>query len=362
MQSNPTEIPTMLQSDDHTLVDSASALAHQFLFNKMRVPFYKRMYANVDIGASSDLATIVRSIPVMTKAALRRAAPHDFLPQVDGRLLGRYALQRSTGGTTGTPTSISYSKGDWERAVRAHASVFSERMGASDIRAYNGYNQGHISGPIFSESIFEAGGLCATRGFQSNDEAALRELVAHQCNVVISPPTASKKGGTIEGLLEIDAATGTDYLNGDNIRMLVVSSSELTPTLLGELRSLGIKNVVNCYGCTEVMPVGFSCPIDPFSFHLATDAGTFVAVVSPNGSLVESGDRGIVLLSRFGAHDVTGRFVPSLSTALLNYVTGDEATYTDGYCACGHTGASLSNLCRVANIEEKIETGCQVWE
>jgi phenylacetate-coenzyme A ligase PaaK-like adenylate-forming protein len=362
MQSNTTEMSTTLEVENEAMVSSASALAHQFLFNKMRVPFYQRMYANVDIATSADLATIVQTIPVMTKAALRRAAPRDFLPQVDGRLLGRYALHRSTGGTTGTPTSISYSRGDWERAVRAHASVFSDRMGDSDIRAYNGYNQGHISGPIFSESIFEAGGLCATRGFQSNDEAALRELVAHQCNVVISPPTASKKGGTIEGLLEIDATTGTEYLNGDNIQMLVVSSSELTPSLLGELHSLGINTIVNCYGCTEVMPVGFSCPLDPFSFHIAADAGTFVAVVSPDGALVESGERGIVLLSRFGAHDVTGQFVPSLSTALLNYVTGDEATYTNGLCACGHRGGSLSEVCRVANIEEKIETGCQVWE
>jgi phenylacetate-coenzyme A ligase PaaK-like adenylate-forming protein len=344
------------------VVDSASALAHQFLFNKTHVPFYQRMYASVDISTQSDFATIVKSIPVMTKAVLRRAAPLDFLPQANGRLMGRYALQRSTGGTTGTPTSISYSKVDWERAVQAHSLAFSERMTGSDIRAFNGYNQGHISGPIFSEGIFEAGGLCVTRGFQSNDEAALKELVAHRCNVVISPPTASKKGGTIEGLLEIDASTGTHYLNGENIKMLVVSSSELTPGLLSELKSLGINNIVNCYGCTEVMPIGFSCPLDPFTFHLVKGAGTYVAVVSSGGSLVKNGEKGIVLLGRYGSPGLAGVLDPSLSTALLNYATGDEATYTNGGCACGHDGGSLSNVCRVANIEEKIESGCQVWE
>jgi phenylacetate-coenzyme A ligase PaaK-like adenylate-forming protein len=190
----------------------------------------------------------------------------------------------------------------------------------------------------------------------------LKELITHQCNVVISPPTASKKGGTIEGLLQVDATTGSDYFNGENIKMLVVSSSELTPGLLGELQALGIHNVLNCYGCTEVMPVGFSCPFDPFTFHLAAGAGTYVAVVSADGSLVKSGQRGIVLLGRYGGQNSSGGFVPSLSTALLNYVTGDEATYVAGTCTCGYEGGSLSSVCRVANIEEKIESGCQVWE
>ncbi|MET0343813.1 MAG: AMP-binding protein [Polyangiales bacterium] len=296
----------------------------------------------------------VEALPLLTKQELRAYLPDQLL--VDPT--DTFHMVRETGGTTGRPVGVFWGRSDWTAFIEA-LQRFAGPLGrlGKGFRAWNGYNQAHVSGPCFDDLIRAFGGTPVPRHFGASDREALAEIERMRAEVlVITPQSGSGKGGSLEDLL----ATEPGFLARLRIRALVVSSTLLRPDLLEEVREQGVTTVINYYGSTEAPPAAASCEASPTTFHL-TQGHVLVEVVHPDGRQVRSGERGAVVVSRIGASDgVSVR--PSSATQLLRFVVGDTALFIDEPCACGRTSPRIADIARVTDVEDKLRGGCERWE
>ena len=333
----------------------------QFIFSKEHVPFYSQLYKNISENDLNSLQDCIEKIPKLQKTDIRNlSSPYDLLPINLQNNLHKIHFHRGTGGTTGEPTSMFFTQNDWQAVLGGMTRALKELKELNKpIKAFNGYNQGHISGPIFDDTIRKIGGLSIARNFGNSDEQALKQLAKHKCNLIIAPPVSTHKGGSVEHLLEIDAKTGANYINGDNIDVLFCSSTKLTQELYKEIKSLGIKYVYNYYGSTEILPTAISCQHSPFDLHILF--GHIALFVADSGQkLVKNGERGIVLSSKIGSYD-NNKISENQGTQLLNYQVGDEVTLITEKCECGRTSPRIKDIQRVQHVQNKLETGCEAW-
>ncbi len=334
----------------------------QFIFNKNNVQFYKQFYKNTRESDLQSLKDCVEKVPIITKTQLRNLpSQYDILPDSTRSNLHKIHLHRGTGGTTGEPTSMFFSRKDWlavlgamTRAVREVTSI------DKPIIAFNGYNQGHISGPIFDDTIRKLGGTPISRNFGSSDEQALRQMSKHKCNLIIAPPISTHKGGSMEHLLEIDSKTGLNYINGENIDVVFCSSTNLTHEIHKELKDLGIKYIYNYYGSTEILPTAISCQHSPFDLHILF-GHISLFVVDKDQKHVKNEERGTVLSSKIGSYNENNGVSQIEATQLLNYQVGDEVTFISEKCSCGRTTPRIKEVKRVHDVQDKLEAGCEHW-
>lgn len=337
------------------------ALKRQIKNLRHNFEFYKKFYDGFENLERYSLEDIVNVLPKLTKRLLRNLAPLALLPDT---LFSDPAnlpyVQKNTGGSSGHAVQIFYTKRDWEHALYAHQRFLTEvfSMTKKNVIAYNNYSHGHIAGPVFSQAVSISGGLAINRGFNIDETQALQELCKLKCNMIIAPPDSTHKGGTLRSLLDEDASSGTNYINGDNIYMVLTSSLPLTDSLRDELYSLGIKKVMNFYGQTEVMPLAVSCPDNSSELHVC-EGHAYVAIVDANFRPIKNGERGMIITGRINALDADNAV--SNSTGILNYITGDTATLITDNCQCGRTTSRIVNVTRELDIESKLSSGCQTW-
>jgi len=335
----------------------------QLDYMKNNVPYYAIKYKNTnlrDIETYEDCASLV---PTTRKSDMRALpTPYDLLPTDIRKNPEQIYLFRGTGGTTGRPTSMFYTHGDWRamvdgmtRPLKCEVQNFS-----SPIISFDSYNQGHISGPIFDDTIKKLGGLPIARNFGSDDYQAIKQMEYHNCNLLIAPAVSTHKGGSLESLLESDTKNGTNYINGENITTIFHSSTQMPTDLRDELKGLGIKYFYDYYGSTDVLPTAISCQAKPEELHLNL-GHISLFILGEDGEHVKSGQRGLVVTGRIGAYDMSGRNTVAQATQLLNYHVGDEVTYVEGTCLCGRTTPRIKNIKRVLDLKDKQASGCEVW-
>lgn len=334
---------------------------NQVAFMKQQVPYYAHHYKNVDpkkIQSFDDCLTI----PTLMKDDIRNlASPYDLLPTSIRSDFSKVYLYRGTGGTTGEPTSMFFSYNDWQAILGGMSRSLQElKKLKKQIICFNGYNQGHISGPIFDDTIRKIGDMPIARHFGSDDERAIRQMVRHKCNMIIAPPISTHKGGSVENLLEADAKLGTNYINGKNIDCIFCSSTNLTQEVYKELQELGIKLIYNYYGSTDALPTAISCQASPFDLHIL-QGHISLFVKGKDHKHVKSGQRGLVIAGRTASYDAKGLPTTNEATQLLNYHVGDEVTFIDEPCSCGRTSPRIKDVQRVSFIQDKLEGGCEHW-
>ncbi len=335
---------------------------NQFLHNKMNVAFYNKLYHNMDGQTLQTFEDCIEKVPTINKEDIRNLeSPYDLLDNYLKSNMNKIYLYRGTGGTTGEPTSMFFTYNDWKAILGAMTRALKELKSLNKpIIAFNGYNQGHISGPIFDDTVRKIGGLSITRNFGNSDEEAVRQLKRHKCNLIIAPPVSTHKGGSVESLLEADTKLGLNYINGDNIDVLFCSSTNLTKELYKELKDLGIKYIYNYYGSTDVLPTAISCQESPFDLHVLF--GHIALFVINNGQEhVSSNERGLVISSRIASYSNFNNVTVNQGTQLLNYHVGDEVTFIDEPCKCGRTTPRIKDIHRVSFTQDKIESGCEHW-
>jgi phenylacetate-CoA ligase len=293
------------------------------------------------------------AIPVLTKDDLRLRGPMEFVAAANYP----FYMTRQSGGTTGIPAALFWTKDDWTAAIRA-VCRFIEPLGAiKPLVAWNGYNQSHAGGPSFDDVIREVGGMVVPRHFKSDDRAAIEEMERFQSKVLILPAkSGTEKGGSLEDLLVEEAG----FLARLGIKAIMVSSTALERDLLEEIKQQGVEHVVNLYGSTEAFPSAVSCEVNPLIFHLC-QGPNLTEVVGPDGKHVKNGERGIVVVSRIGSEGKAG-ISHAGGTQLLRFVVGDEATYITEPCGCGRTSPRVGDIKRILNVQDKITGGCQKWE
>lgn len=312
---------------------------HQASFASRAIPYY--------LHSLERSVSKIHDLPAVSKEILSQISPYDLLPKSD--LREEQYLQRTTGGTTGCPLPIFYSTSDWHRAIELHVTRFSKAVPIG-ARAFNLYNQAHISGPIFTDALRSLGAFCFNRSAHSSLEEVYSQIKKNKCNVLLTPSqSASHKGYTLEALLDVDSMAQEPYINGSNIQTVIVSSSLLTEDLVEELTDLGITKIINCYGLTELMPIAFSCPLNPHLFHVVSKGVAINEDSSHSGQLV---------VSRIGDFHRDGSYIPSTSTSILRYHTNDKATFLIEPCKCGHYSLSFIDISRGISAPP-VTTGCQ---
>jgi|GEM_PF-1733451 len=334
----------------------------QIHFARQEVPFYQKTLAQVNIHDLNDIGDCALHVPKLFKEQIRQLpSPYDLLPKTMRANLGGLALHRGTGGTTGRPTSVFFSYSDWQAIMEANARQLQHlRPQDKPLISFNGYNQGHISGPYFDGVVKQLGALTIARNFGNTDDEAIAQMSYHQANLIIAPPVSTHKGGSFENLLDADVRTGTNYINGDNVDTLICSSTGITPELYKEIKALGIKNVVNMYGSTDVGAVANSPSTNPFELRI-NFGHTAVFVIDKNGNQVKDGERGLLVASRIGGMGADGAILPNLGTQLLNFHLGDEVTYHEHSTDASITLPWINNVQRVMDLKDKLETGCERW-
>lgn len=337
-------------------VDAALAarFAMQLLSAKQTNAYRERPhFSSVSLDAKLRREDI-EALPMISKHDLRALSPDDLLVDPSAR----FHIVRTTGGTTGSPVPIFWTRDDWRALVQAlHRFCPRDVLGEGPRRVWNGYNQSHVSGPAFDDLVRALSGTPIPRQHGASDREAIAAMERLHVNaLVITPQSGSGKGGSLEDLLAEDP----QFLARLGIRSLFVSSTQLRPDLLEEVREQGVTNIVNFYGSTEAPPAAVSCEVDPTAFHLA-QGHVLVEVVHASGRHVASGERGTVLVSRIAAATSAG-LAPAGGTQLLRYAIGDTALYIDERCACGRSSARIEAIERVAYVDDKLRGGCERWE
>jgi len=336
-------------------------LIRQALHLKEQFGFYKSFYKDIALNPDDSFEELIVKLPKINKSVFKAQDPFSLLPDnflsVPAKLP---VMHKTTGGTTGRPANVFYTANDWATALEAHALILRPIFASlhKPVIAYNNYNHGHIGGPVFGQSVTAAGALCINRSFNADDERAIDEISRYKCNMLVAPPSATRKGYTLESLLEADAASGTNYINGDNIDVVLVSSLPLRKELVEELQELGIKFILDFYGMTEVMPVAVSCPYNPRHLHIC-GGHAYADVVNSSFKPVKTGERGMIIAGRINAYDANGGV--SDSTGILNFITGDTALVVESGCSCGENLKTITDVRRESDTESKAENGCQTW-
>lgn len=337
-------------------------MKQQIAYGKAHVPFYTKFHATVSLHDLNDMKDCASHVPALTKDHIRALnSPYDLLPHPTRQRMNTLYLHRGTGGTTGPPTSVFYSFGDWNAVMDGNSRLYhSIKPVNKPLIAFNGYNQGHISGPYFDSVVRRLGAMCVSRNFGCNDEQAVRQMALHKANLVIAPAVTTHKGGAFENLLDADSRLGLNYLNGDHIDTLLCSSTGITKELYEEVKALGIKNVINMYGSTDVGAVCNSPPTNPFELRLNFGHNS-VFVVDGKQHHVNNGERGMLVSSRIGSYDEEGNIIPNQGTQLINFHLGDEVTYHEHCSDPNLTLPWINNVKRIMNLKEKFEAGCERW-
>jgi phenylacetate-CoA ligase len=326
-------------------------LQQQILYASGNCPFWStrlKPFKNQTVDEQT-----LAEIPLLTKDDLRIRNAMDFVATANFP----FYIMRQSGGTTGTPTPLFWTKGDWHAAILAVCRFVEPLANYRPLIGWNGYNQAHAGGQSFDDVLRELGGMAVPRHFKSDDIAAIQEIERFQAKVLVLPAkSGTEKGGSLEDLLVADAS----FLSRLGIKAVMVSSTGLDSDVVDEMKQQGVHHIINLYGSTEAFPSAISCEKNPLTFHLC-QGPNLTELVSPDGEGVKNGERGLIVVSRIGSETDAGIF-PAGGTQLLRFVVGDEATLIDEPCGCGRTSPRIADIKRSLNIQDKITGGCQKWE
>lgn len=259
-----------------------------------------------------------------------------------------------TGGSSKSrPIPITYSRIDWHKSVAIHAEVFKKRFKPQKgAISFNFYNRAHISASIFDESLR----ACGIRTFHRSPHSSLVEtyedMRSMKAKYLIAPPSSYHKGGCLMDILDHDSKQAIPYIHEKNVKGIIVSSSVLSKEIAEELNDRGISNIINCFGSTEVMPIGFSEPSNPRRIQLLDHGWARLELVDEFNQICETPGKGRITLSRFAP--ITKAFSSSI---FLKYISEDYA-YLERE-TCHHTGRILRYISDIQ--KEPYQNGCQVW-
>jgi hypothetical protein len=163
--------------------------------------------------------------------------------------------------------------------------------------AFANYTFDHIAAPFFTGVVIFNGGNYVPRHVNLSDVDAFNMIKLNQCDGVISPPAAHHlKGRGLVELLAGDTDLQDPYFTGSNIKLVIVSSTPLTPRVYRLFARRGIP-VKDGGGSTDVGAVMWNCTEDPLKFH-SIEGNVLNEVVDRAGLAVGDGESGLFLASR----------------------------------------------------------------
>ena len=322
----------------------ARALQKQVEFATTHVEFWQKRLAAAEIDASLIRSTHdYARIPILSKEELRAASPWDLIP---AHSRPQIRICRSTSGTSGTPTPSFWTHWDWLALVDSVTRMIESQQPDIDVVAYNGYQQGHLAGPVYDAAIQQLGGISIARHYVDESRwSTLAQLSHFGCNALVlaEGPSLRKSGLAVRELLDIEP----DFFSRSEIRWWIGSSTTFSEEIRHLASEQGVLSVTNLCGSSEFGLFAVSCPQNPQEFHLGL-GHVFVEVVDENGNAVGHGDCGRIVVTHLHASSPDGALVPHQGTQILRLDIGDKATVYTGRCSCGRTTPRISNIRRGA--------------
>jgi len=333
-----------LDSTDPEVRDAqlVEAVRRQVAFMCEAVPFWReRLRAATIREGRIETLTDLRHFPILSKEELRAARPADLLPDESRSDI---QLGRWTSGTTGRPTVSFWTESDWAALVASTTRMLVRHAPLKNPTAFNGYSQGHLTGPIYNAVLRRLGGTVYDRSHHPEDVfSTAAQMALFEFDTLVLPDRAKRgKGVGLADILENDP----ELLARCGVRWWVGSSGPFAPETVASAKSQGVESVSNLYGSSEFGVFAVSCTRTPEDYHVA-QGHVLVEVVDQSAMPVENGRAGRVVVTHLCGVDESGRAGVHRGTQIFRLANGDGATLVTDPCDCGLTAPRLRDVHRV---------------
>jgi phenylacetate-CoA ligase len=318
------------------------ALRDQVEYAAGAVPFWADRLARASvsvhsIGTMEDFARL----SIMSKAEFRGLRPEALVaedPLFDVR------IARWTSGTSGQPTVCFWTTADWAALVAATARMLARRAPLATARAFNGYSQAHLTGPLYHAALQRLGGVVFDRSHHAEEvfsTEAQAELFDFD-TLILPGRTTRGKGLGLADLIERDP----EFLRRHGVRWWIGSSGTFEAAIVEAARRQGVTRVSNLYGASEFGLFAIMCEQNIGDYHVA-QGHVLVEVVDDGGFQVESGSFGRIVVTHLCGATPDGHARNHQGTQLFRLAIGDGATLIEEPCACGLTTSRLRGIRRL---------------
>jgi phenylacetate-CoA ligase len=291
----------------------------------LRTPFYKERLGKAGIN-SDTIKTLedVRRIPFTTKNDLRDGFPYGFLSIPKDQVVRLHA----SSGTTGTPTTIYFSKNDIARWTSFVARcIYGTGCNNTDV-FQNMITYGLFTGGLGFHAGGEEVGMLVIPSGSGNTTRQFRLMQDFGTTVVHATPSF---------LLHVESKMREEGVGRDSIKLKRAFAgaepySEDTRRRIEELLRI---DVYNSYGLSEMNGPGvaFECQCKQ-GLHIWED-GYIAEIVNPDTlEPVPDGETGELVLTCLCRE----------ATPILRYRTRDLSSFYAEPCACGRTHRRLRRI------------------
>ncbi|MCL1815474.1 MAG: phenylacetate--CoA ligase [Treponema sp.] len=292
----------------------------------IRSPFYKKRLAKTGINTPDDIKTLndLKRIPFTTKQDLRDGFPYGFLSISREEVVRLHA----SSGTTGTPTTIYFSRDDLKQWASFMARcIYSTGCTKADV-FQNMINYGLFTGGLGFHAGAEEVGMLVIPSGSGNTARQFRLMQDFGTTVVHATPSF---------LLHVESKMKEEGVSRKSLCLKRAFAgaepySEDTRRRIEEL--LGI-DVYNSYGLSEMNGPGvaFECQCKN-GLHIWED-GYIAEIVDPETlENVPEGTRGELVIT----------ILCREATPILRYRTRDLTGFIPGPCPCGRTHRRLYRI------------------
>jgi phenylacetate-CoA ligase len=292
----------------------------------LRAPFYKERLGKAGIKSSEDIKSLadLRRIPYTTKHDLRDGFPYGFLsiPREDVVRL------HASSGTTGTPTTIYFSKDDLKRwAGYVARCIYGTGCDKTDV-FQNMITYGLFTGGLGFHSGGEEVGMLVIPSGSGNTTRQFKLMQDFGTTVVHATPSF---------LLHVESIMRAEGVSRDSIRLQRAFAGAEPYSEDTRKRIEGLLNidVYNSYGLSEMNGPGvaFECQLKN-GLHLWED-GYAGEIIDPETlEPLPDGETGELVLTCLCRE----------ASPILRYRTRDLSAFYTEPCPCGRTHRRLRRI------------------
>lgn len=292
----------------------------------LKTPFYASRLEKAGIGGGADLRTLadLRRIPFTTKGDLREAFPYGMLAVPKEEVVRLHA----SSGTTGTPTTIYFTKKDLSRWASFMArSIYAAGCTRGDV-FQNMITYGLFTGGLGFHAGAEEVGMLVIPAGPGNTGRQFKMMADFGTTVVHATPSF---------LLHLQSkmeAEGVDR-SSLKIKKAFAGAEPYSEDTRRRIENLLDVDVYNSYGLSEMNGPGvaFECQAKD-GMHLWED-GYIAEIVDPDTLLpVSDGTVGELVLT----------ILCRDATSILRYRTRDLTAFYTEPCPCGRTHRRIRRI------------------
>jgi phenylacetate-CoA ligase len=292
----------------------------------LRTPWYEPKLKAIGINSPGDIKSLadLRRIPYTTKHDLRDGFPYGFLSIPKDEVVRLHA----SSGTTGTPTTIYFSKDDIKRwAGYVARCIYGTGCNKSDV-FQNMITYGLFTGGLGFHSGSEEVGMLTIPSGSGNTTRQFRLMQDFGTTVVHATPSF---------LLHVEAKMKEEGISRDSVKLRKAFAGAEPYSEDTRKRIEGLLNidVYNSYGLSEMNGPGvaFECQCKN-GLHLWED-GYIGEIIDPETlEPLPDGETGELVLTCLCRE----------ATPILRYRTRDLSSFYTETCACGRTHRRLRRI------------------